>query len=264
MQPDEAGSRHHLQDAEPPERPIDADAHDHQAAEEGAGQQWPQAEQLDGRADLRIAEADVLVEGRGQIARHGIAQLVEQDEQQQPDGTIALHEVADRVPQDLMQMMGARRGLCLGFRCQQGHQHAGAQGRGHDQVGHAEADHVGQHQATGRGHQHADAVAIDIEAGAQPQLVVRQMLAPIGVDHDVLGGAEEADRQRDGAHGQRRHVRVLQGKQRDQCGQGQLGDHQPATAPTEHRRHDAVQQWRPQKLEGIGQADEREQAHGVQ
>ena len=49
-------------------------------------------------------------------------------------------------------------------------------------------------------------------------------------------------------------------QQQQRGGQGQLRQHQPAAPPAEQRQVEAVHQRRPQELEGVGQADQAEEA----
>ena len=123
---------------------------------------------------------------------------------------------------------------------------------------------IGQNQPQRAGYQRGKAVGVGVQGRAQAQLVVGQQFPPVGVDDDVLRGAEEGH-QRDQYHDTaQRLLRAEVSGQADAGKQGQLGQQQPAAPPAHGQGDVTVQQRRPEKLPGIGYAHQRKQADGGQ
>ena len=116
-------------------------------------------------------------------------------------------------------------------------------------------------EAATAGEQHADAVAVDVERGAQPQFVVVQAFAAVSVDDDILRGREKRHNQRGNRNPVEMVRRGLRQTQRGKrCCQPKLHCNQPAAPPPEAWQGIAIKQRRPQKFQRVGQADQREQA----
>ncbi len=100
--------------------------------------------------------------------------------------------------------------------------------------------------------------------GAETPLGLGQQVGTVGVHHHVLGSGQERHRQ--GRQGEQlgRRRRRQAGHQPQQPAQGQLGEHQPAPAPAQEGRLEAVHEGRPEELEGVGNAHQAEEADGGQ
>ena len=112
--------------------------------------------------------------------------------------------------------------------------------------------------------QHADAIGGD-EIGHAGRLVLgRQIFDAEGVDDDVLGGRGGRHDHRGERHHQRRLQRVLDAEQDDRRHQQDLREHEPAAPVAEQAAEDrhlkGIDDGRPEELDGVGHADEREEA----
>ena len=92
------------------------------------------------------------------------------------------------------------------------------------------------------------------------ELVVGQELPPVGVDDDVLAGAEQGDHEyhRDDDLERGRGIELAQHADCEQ--QHQLRQERPAAPAPEERQLVAVHQGGPNELPGIGQPDQGEEA----
>ena len=70
----------------------------------------------------------------------------------------------------------------------------------HDQVYRRPRHPVREDQRAGSGQEHGDAVAEDVHSGAGTHFTFLEDISPVGVDRDVLSGAEERDGDRDEGH----------------------------------------------------------------
>ena len=89
-----------------------------------------------------------------------------------------------------------------------------------------------------------------------------QQVGAVGVDDDVLRGGHEGHEYREQRKGARGGARGRGGEREQHGGERELREHEPAAAPAEQRPVEAVHQGRPQELEGVGQADQAEEADG--
>ena len=88
------------------------------------------------------------------------------------------------------------------------------------------------------------------------------------VDHDVLRGRGGRDQDRAERDQPRRLGGIGEREEHDRRHQQQLREHEPAAPPPEqarqHRHVERIDQRRPQELDGVGRADQREQADGAE
>jgi hypothetical protein len=102
--------------------------------------------------------------------------------------------------------------------------------------------------------EHAQPVPVDVEGAAQAQLVVAEVLAAVGIDHDILGGGEEGDEKGGQSHQPGRLAGIGQAECRQGEDQQKLNDQHPAAPAPEKRQGEAVKDRRPEEFERIGQA----------
>ena len=235
----------HLQDAAAEQAPQHAVARHDDAAQEHADQGGDDAEDLADRGDLAEREADPDVEGVGHDAGEGIAQLVEQDEdqdQQRGLDAIAGEELGEGVgdhvleprPEAGRRWRGLGLGLGLGLGRAQGDDEAGDQQHRHDRVDERPVEaavHQEQRARPARDHAHAVAGLGRGRAGAL--LLGGQDLDAVGVDHHVLAGREEGDQQRAKRGDQRRLLGPGEPQDGDGRHEHELDEHHPGAAPAE-------------------------------
>ncbi len=154
--------------------------------------------------------------------------------------------------------------------------HQPGQQRGRDRGG---ADHQPGHQAVDLGpapaaallavgpdqrdaarQDHRQTVARHRHRRTQAAFVCRQQVGAVGVDHHVLRRRHERDRDRQQRECLRRALGRGAGEHEEPQRQRQLRRDQPAAPPTQPRQVEAVHQRRPQELEGVGQADQAQEA----
>ena len=135
-------------------------------------------------------------------------------------------------------------------------------------VGEVPAQGLGQDQRRGAGDDHGDAVAPLVGGGHGALAALVDRLDAPGVDDDVLGGAGEADAAPPAppsAAGWRPDRPCIMPQ--DDHHQG-LGDEHPRAAvaeqPGEAGNGGAVDQRRPDELEGVGQSGQAEEADHLQ
>jgi hypothetical protein len=119
---------------------------------------------------------------------------------------------------------------------------------------------VRQDQRERTRYQARDAVPVDVDRIAEPELDFGQDLAAIGIEHDVLARAEERDRR-----GQvRDRPEILRRMQLAECrnrgDEQELRDEHPAAATAERRKGVAIHERRPEELPRVRQLDQREEA----
>ena len=120
---------------------------------------------------------------------------------------------------------------------------------------------IGQDEAAPRGRPHPDAVAVDIQGGAEPQLRIGQVLPAVGIHDRVLSGAEKGHEYGRRHHPDRALNRVGKRQNGDGRHQRQLRDQQPPPPAAEKRRREPVQDRGPQELPGIGALHQGDHAH---
>jgi hypothetical protein len=117
---------------------------------------------------------------------------------------------------------------------------------------------VGEHQREPARDEHGDPVTEHGDGRACAALLLAQHVGAIGVERNVLRRRAERD---DHCH-QRECVdrggRPEHTHRRDADDQQALRHQHPAAAPAEQRRHETVHQRRPQELERVRAADERQ------
>ncbi|MEY9678256.1 hypothetical protein ABIE93_008190 [Bradyrhizobium elkanii] len=152
----------------------------------------------------------------------------------------------------------------------------------HDQHGHHHiAPHPGRRtreasglkaaddeQRAGGRDQHADAIGRDIGRHAGGLLAFRQAFDAEGIDHDVLRRRCGCDQQRGERREPRRARRIGHRQHQDRRDQQQLREQQPAAAAAEHLREQRhvqrVDQRRPEELQRVRRADQRQQPDGAE
>ena len=123
---------------------------------------------------------------------------------------------------------------------------------------------IGEDQRQRAGHEAGHAIRVHVHRVAEAEFGLLQQFAAIGIEHDVLGRAQERERGR-GIDDPRDIVaRRERAEPRDHHEQAELGDDHPAPAPTEHRNHVPIEQRRPEEFPGVGKLDQRERADRLQ
>ena len=107
---------------------------------------------------------------------------------------------------------------------------------------------------------HRQPVTEHAERRAEAALGRVEHVGAVGVDDDVLRGREKGDQPGEQREGADRVARRRRGQPPQRRRQGELGDDEPAAAPPEPGRLEAVHERRPQELEGVGQADQAQEA----
>ena len=203
-QPHVREGSHGLQDAERHQRAVEAEAHHEHAAQDHAHDRGREAHHLVDRADFGEREAGAAQqECRGERARERVAQLVQDDEREEPERARAREELAERIHHRGAQR--ARRGMRqIRLAAPDRADDADAHQRGHREVRAVPAEGGNpsrprdQHQREGARDQHRDAIAHDTHGAREPALGRRRHVDLVGVDHDVLrrGGECNEERQR--------------------------------------------------------------------
>jgi hypothetical protein len=178
-------------------------------------------------------------------------------------------EEADQVLADrrARRIAQARRRLREPRQRQRGEHRQARHQRRHQAVdlgpGHADAgDAVRPDQRHAAGEDHREAVPHHEQRRADAALARRQQVDAVGIDDDVLRRADEGHQHAQSREeGQRQRGRDV-GQREQRHGQQGLREHDPAAATPEQRQVDAIHQRRPQELEGVGDADQREEADG--
>ena len=120
-----------------------------------------------------------------------------------------------------------------------------------------------QLERAGRRDQQRDAIAGDIVGHAGGELRWLQALDAEGIDDDVLARRGDGDGDGEGRGQQRARRRLVEAERDDREDQRGLSGEQPSAAAAEQARQprqaDRIDERRPQKLQHIGQADQREQ-----
>jgi hypothetical protein len=144
-----------------------------------------------------------------------------------------------------------------------GHHADRDQGR-HQREGEPPAAELRGIERAGARGEHAEAVAPLRDGGAGALLLGAQQLDAVGVDHDVLARRQEGDDRGGERRLPRVGERIDQAEPQDRARQQHLDGKRPAAAPAEQarqqRQRQPVDQRRPQELEAVGHADQREQA----
>ncbi len=125
-----------------------------------------------------------------------------------------------------------------------------------------------QKQRARGGGQHADPVRGHIGGHAGGLLALVETFDAEGVDDDVLRGGRGGDQQRANATTHQGAARIAEREEDDRRDQQKLGEHEPASPspeqPRQHRHVERIDHRRPQELDGVGRADQREQADGAE
>ena len=95
---------------------------------------------------------------------------------------------------------------------------------------------------------------------AQAQFGITQQLATIGIQYDVLRGAEQGEQGGDPGDGVQITLRRKRPHRGDHRQQTELRQQHPTAPPPEQWHHIAIQQRRPQKFPRVGKLDQRKQA----
>ena len=125
-----------------------------------------------------------------------------------------------------------------------------------------------EQRARGRD-QHADAIGRDVGRHAGGLLVLVEAFDAERVDHDVLRGGGGRDQQRAERDQPRRATRDRMNARNtiaaisSSCDSTSQPRRRPSSA-RQHRHVERVDQRRPQELDGVGRADQREQADGAE
>ncbi len=101
---------------------------------------------------------------------------------------------------------------------------------------------VGEYQRQRAGDQAGDAIRLNVYRIAQTKLGIREDLAPIRVEHDVLRRREKRDRGREIRDRPEVELRLEGPEDRDRQKQQKLRQQHPAAAASEHRQRIPVDQ----------------------
>jgi hypothetical protein len=115
----------------------------------------------------------------------------------------------------------------------------------------------------------ADPIGRDIGGHAGGLLVLAQAFDAVGVDQDVLRGGGGRDQQRGDEDDRPGEFRgIAKAEHDDGRDHHDLREHEPPAAPAEparEQRHiERIDDRRPQELDGVGRADQGEQADGLE
>jgi len=145
----------------------------------------------------------------------------------------------------------------LGIGTEEGGGNADQHDQAHDDIDAPPGDMIRHDQGQGAADQNGETVAHDPDPGAGAPFFRGEVFRPVGVQDDVLAGAEEG--QRDGPEGD--DQRLGGGTEKTHGGnggdQGPLGDEHPSPPPAQKGGKEAIQQRRPEKFERVGETDER-------
>ena len=109
---------------------------------------------------------------------------------------------------------------------------------------------------------HGDAIAEHRQRAAQAALGGCQQIGAISIDHHILRGGKKGHPQRHPGEGQRCGFRVGAGHSPENRRQQELREHQPAAPSAQDGRLEAVQQRRPEELEGVRHPHQAQEADG--
>ena len=201
-QPGKTEDSDHLHHAEQPQRAVDADFYHPQPTEQTADDGRPQPGIFGDQSDLSLAESHIHIERCGKRGAHAIAQFVEKqkgEDQQRAVPAPTRDEFMERLDYRFTQGFG--RGGAVRFLHQQRHRHAGQHEQGGDDEHQIPRQKIGQNQRQRTRHQTGNAIGIHMYRIAQPQLAICQQLAAVGIQHDVLRGAEKGEQRGDPGDG---------------------------------------------------------------
>ena len=120
---------------------------------------------------------------------------------------------------------------------------------------------IGQNQGKRAGNESGQAVSLHMNGVAQAELMISEEFSPVGIEHDVLAGTEKCDGGCQVSDQRNRKLWFEKSDCRNGRHQCQLRHQQPAAPPTQERQRVAIHDWRPQKLPGVWQADQREESN---
>ena len=207
--------------------------------------------------DVGLREAELEEERSRQRGSHHHVELVEDDEQQDPDRAAPREKLQERLDDRLLQRSRPLRGQ-FRFRGEKGRGHPHDEGAGHQEIDDAPRHPVGEDQGDRARGEHRHAVSEDVHPRPRSQLLRGEDLGAPGVDHDVLARAAEGDEERQ--ERQRAGMRRRRGERHrgDDEEEGRLGHQHPPAATAEERGDEPVHQRGPEVLDRVRQADEGE------
>ncbi len=238
------------------------------AADEDAHQQRDETDADVVERHLVVAEAEVLEQQPQSEIGKRVADLVNQNEQQNHQRPLARHELHERaeVSDDRFEraMRLGRLAMARRLAHHEAHQHRGQRERRTRDIGSGPADARGKHQGECTGGRCADAPAVLRHAGAGAKLARLEELDAIGVDDDVERRPGNPERDRSDCDHEQRLPGIGEAEKCDR-GHHQHADQPQPAAPLaeapDHRQPQVVDDRRPQELEVVGEESQREGRH---
>jgi hypothetical protein len=265
-EPHERQDRHSLKDAERQERAVQPQLHHHGAPEKRPGDGRGNADRLVHPAHVVQRKPGPAQEERGrQRLGEGVPELVQHEEHEEGDCPGPGEELAEGLDNRFAQ--GARRRGSRGrLLAPKRGDHPDRHQRRHDEVGVAPAQGRNRARSSNEDErkrardERRDAVARDADRTCDAALLACHHVGAVGVDDDVLRGRGEGDDEREPGDEREIGARRLERHGGDSQDKRELGEDEPAAAPPEKRRHEAVHRRRPEELPDIRNAHQRERA----
>ena len=198
-EPREAEDRYDLHGAEQPQPAVDPDLEHPDPAQQPAEHARPQAGVLGDQPDIGKGEPHVEIERCRQRGGHRVAELVEEDEgedQQRLGNAGARDELVERLDHGLGQRV-RRRPRQRGLGNQEGVDDAGQHEQRSNRENRLPGQQISKYERERTGYQAGNAISLHMDRVPKSQLGIRQELAAIRIENDVLGRGEKRNRGRE-------------------------------------------------------------------